>query len=750
MFVKPDFSVLFLWCLFLIAICIVGFVNGSKIYCHIYLFIFFWSILLCSYRLYKFETLSHSFEGKWVEVKGQIAGDIENQGNMTIYTVYTRTINSDQEKVCCDCKIRIIDYRNEKKYIIPYNSVIIEGEFKKGSRYNNTMSVDYDKVLFKDGICGTVIAGYDSDIYSTKCDDRYIAQLVYGFKKKIEGILSLCTDDRSVQILKGLLFGDTSTIQEDDYKNFQKSGIIHIFAVSGYNIWLFLYMLNILLFFLHNKRLKTIIIIMLLGFYSIMSGSTPSVVRAFIMASIILWGRILKREPDHLTSLSLAGIMILILNPLAVMDIGFQLSFISTASIIILSPALRKVWMPVNGRLRDIIVLTLSVQIGMLPVVVYYFNNFPIFSLISNIIIVPLVSLMIILGIMVILLNFIYTGAAFFTGYIIVWITRTILYMTEFIASIPYSNMNMISPGILGIVLYYAIMWVIFNWVKINKSWKSKILMGTAAILIFCMVSEMVPGELKISFIDVGQGDCILISTPDRKHILIDGGGKPDNPYSGFDIGKDVLKPYLYRHGINKIDLIVCTHFHDDHLNGLIPVMDSFRFGKLAVRGVEKSGSYDKLLSKVSMESKMVFKAVDGETIEVGRYVKLYVLNPEGHEYDENDSSVVIKMVYKDFSALFTGDISAEVEKRLATRHMRADVLKIPHHGSAASLTSDFLDSVNPEAAVICVGENKFGHPADVIVKKIKDKGISLYRTDQNGEIIITTRGQGFKVRTVM
>lgn len=749
--VRPATLPMILILLSLLLICIYRYSHGRTIFCHIYLLIFCLGIFASSYKLEKLEAVHKNLEGKHAVVAGQISEDITTNGNMTVFSIYVYKVNTDGREYYPDCKVKIIDYRNDKSYIKPYNAIEIEGEFKDRSAYKNTGMYDYELLQLKEEICGTLVPYYASRVVSYKCEDRQFRQFVYRFKSKVIDKLHVFTDAESFMLLKGILFGDVSDISEEDYKKFQDNGIVHIFAVSGYNIWLIFRLLSTLLLFLskYNKTRITIIVT-LIGVYTVMSGMTASVVRAFIMLSTLLAGKMIKRQQDPLTSLCLAGSMILMINPLEIISIGFQLSFAATLSIILFLPSLKKISLPLPGIIKNMIVTILAVQIGITPITIYYFNQFQVLSIVSNLIVIPLVSVITILGMFLCAASFIYVDGTIFIGRVIGYFTSGVLSITNGISSIEYSSIDVISPNIFELLAYYLLIGILFGIIKTKKVHIKRVYI-TIFLLISVSVWYSLPSsELKISFVDVGQGDCIFITTPDKKHILIDGGGKSKSSYSSLDIGEDILKPYLYKHGVNKIDLIISTHFHDDHLNGLVPVLKNLNTSAFVMRGGSKYEDNNRIKDELIINDDIIYSVAYGDTIDVGKHIKLYVLNPMGIENDENDSSIVIKLVYKEFSVLFTGDISSEVEKRLLDYNIKADVLKVPHHGSAFSLSRIFLEKVEPAAAVICVGNNSFGHPSEKTLDILEETKVTLFRTDINGEIIVTTRGKGFKVKTVM
>lgn len=727
--------------------------------------------------IFAYSTQYNSLQSKWeayrgknITVRGQISGDILRDGNICRYMIYADSIEVEGIRNNSSCRIMVVDYRNNSDYIIPFNEVEISGVFETIYSYKNTLMSDYKERLFTKGICGTMTAYYSSNIKSVPSGRRSFHKLVYSMKMKAEDIIERYVNESSYAMMKGILFGDISQIGEDKYNSFKKSGVAHIFAVSGYNIWLIYFILVRIMFFLSNhNRLRISIILTVLLLYGFMSGWTSSVVRAFIMALISLLGKaFLGRNSDSITSLSVSALSILIANPLSIMDIGFQLSFLSVLSIILILPVLQKVKVPIHRAVRDAVNTSLSVQAGLLPLTARYFNNIPMLSVFSNIIIVPLASMFTILCMALLLAWLILPYGAPMIGIAVDWISSVILFITSVISSIPYSSIDVISPGIVEIMLYYVFLASIsVNYrghpliavlaaksdqmlAYIRKKAMAIIPCTAVCLIMLFVVLNASGGRLKISFIDVGQGDSILITTPDNKHILIDGGGKPKTQYSDFDIGEEVLKPYLLKHGIKKLDIVVSTHSHDDHLLGLVPVMKSFEVGKFIKPDAAGDDGYEPFFKNVFLKDRNIVSVKRGDVIKVGRHVVLHVLNPGDGEADENNSSLVLKVVYGEFSVLLTGDMEAEIGKVLKNFDIGCDVLKIPHHGSRDAMDEEFLDKANPCAAVICVGKNSFGHPDESILDMIEKRGVKLYRTDRDGEVIITTNGRGFKVKTAV
>lgn len=747
--IKPFY--LLLICLFLFFVSILLYARGRRVYCLLYFLVFFLGIYLACSRLYNLQSKTQMFLGKYITVEGQISGDVQNKGNMSNFVLYVDSIESDGIKYGCRCMVKVVDYKNKPGYIIPFNSIALSGKFQLQDIYKNTNSFSYKDSLLRKGISGVLDADYVTGIKSYKLNRRPLSRFIYGIKSYFEGIYDRYLDKNSSGMMDGVIFGDISGISDISYQNFKDSGVVHIFAVSGSNIWLLCGILSLIFSFLkHDGFLKNAIIVFILLVYTVMSGCSASVIRAFVMASAVLCGKMAGRRTDPVTSLSLAALVILIINPLSVGDTGFQLSFLCAFSIIMLYPKLKRIKIPVNSRIKEPLMITLSVQLGILPLIMYYFNSLPLYSLLANILVLPLISIFTIGGIVLVPLSLVWGGAASIAGKIINLLGSAIINFCGLVSNLPYSNIAFLSPGIIEIAIYYILLFMVLGLIRVGPRYKY--ILGSSVVILLLMYTynAYMPGELRISFIDVGQGDCILITTPDRKHILIDGGGKPEGSYSKIDIGEDVLKPYLYRHGIKKIDTIVSTHGHEDHLNGLIPVIKSFETQMFIKTNKGDPKPYESLIKTGIIDKGCITNIEQGAVINAGKYVSLYVLSPSEKPDDENDSSIVLKLIYKDFTALFTGDVGADIEEKLCRFNLQSDVLKVAHHGSSRSVDEKFLEAVDPEASVICVGENNFGHPSQEALDSINKAGSRLYRTDIDGEVIITTRGKGFKVRTAV
>lgn len=312
---------------------------------------------------------------------------------------------------------------------------------------------------------------------------------------------------------------------------------------------------------------------------------------------------------------------------------------------------------------------------------------------------------------------------------------------------LPFSNIKIITPDIFLVIMYYLIIMIFLNYHKLKKYIKKKIiLIFLLAIVLIQSYILIVPSDLKIYFIDVGQGDSTLIVTPNKKTILIDGGGSESK---NFDVGNDVLIPYLLDRKIYKLDYILISHFDTDHVGGILTVLNELKVGNVIIskqyKDSENFAEFKKIVNENNIKVIVVNK---GERLRIEKDINIEILWPNNEELLKenslNNNSIVCKLNYKSFSMLFTGDIEEIAEKQILKEYenslelLDSTILKVGHHGSKTSSTQYFIEAVKPDIALIGVGENnKFDHPNGNVLERLKRYGTKIYRTDQMGEITL-------------
>ena len=556
---------------------------------------------------------------------------------------------------------------------------------------------------------------------------------IHRLRRRIKGVFT------SVPIIGAFVLGKEMDISQDIRDLFARLGIVHLFAVSGLHfglIFLFLVFLGGLFW---DRRRSSIISFVILTFYLFIVGTHPSVVRAYIMISTYVFAIFFYRRYDFLQALSLALIIILLINPLEIEDPGFLLSFSSVLAIYLFDKVVD----------RELIIypfyllfLTLWLWIFNFPIVVNFFHRVPLFSILFSPLLTLLASLFVIYAFFISLVSLVHPITAIsllslikpFIGYY-----KQIMY---FIDRIPLSSYIFPHIPFFLIFIWYALIFLILYLLK-KGSWQ-KILFVSLSLVFLILLYNLFPHPLNMDFIYVGEGDSIFIHPPGGANILVDVGSQK---------GGDYVASFLKRRGVNRIDFLFLTHPDIDHWGGVEDLLDTFDIGEVFINGQKTDDEgYNLLLLNLREIGVPVRSVSVGDKIYIGDSLIFSILNPPSYRYFEkdNNNSIVIGLRYGNSSAVLTGDLEAKGERYLIDHHLLShyDILKVAHHGSKSSTTPSFLDAITPYCAVISVGKNRYRHPSKKVVKLIPQKGVDLYRTDIDGDIECLTYGHRWKIFT--
>ncbi len=567
------------------------------------------------------------------------------------------------------------------------------------------------------------------------------------------------------ELIKAIITGNRTKIPQKWELLFQNAGIMHILAISGLHVGIIASALFFILKFIpiigqkNNLRYLTIIIF-LIG-YAAMTGFRPSVSRATLMFLILLLATYFNRPYHIYNSLYLAALLILFYQPLFLYDAGFLLSFTVTFFIIFLFPILEGKLTFLPHYISKPLAVSLAAWFGMAPLSAYFFYKISYIAILSNLIIVPLLSIILITGLISVFLSFIFLPLAGILALFNQFLISLLVGTTHFLSSLPFAYQFVSQPSI-GLTLYYYFIILLFFyslhfWSKLNLTTKKKIfwtITSSGFMVLFIQIIFPI-NSLSVHFLNVGEGDSILIQTPQKKNILIDGGG---TPFYDFDVGENVVIPYLRRLGINHIDLMFLTHPDMDHLEGLITILKEMEVDMVIDSGINyQHDTYQKFLSLIKEDEGITYyQAREGDIIKLAPELQLLVLNSlnikdYGQEINFNNHSIVLKLLYKNTDFLFTGDIEEKAEMNLLSWNsfLQSDILKVAHHGSNTSTTDLFLNQVKPEVAVISVGSNNFTHPHPEVMKKLEASCQKVLRTDLNGTIIIRSNGKEYFINTL-
>lgn len=660
-----------------------------------------------------------------------IKGPSEGEYNYK-YTVKARTGKYKNKK--------FIVYINKKnKKLLEYGDLIeIKGEYYAPEVARNYKGFDYSQYLKTLNIYGTIKVEESKIINKNQLSPILIS--INNIKEKMIDNANRNMPKRTANLLLGILIGERDNIQEDIIESFRTANLSHILAVSGaHTSYIILGITYLISKSKTPKRIGYIITIINLLIFIIITGASYSVVRACIMAIVVIGAKICYRKENFFTSICISLIIILIQNPFAINDIGLKLSFMGTAGIVIFNKSITNFFikLKIKQKIAEALSVTFSAQLMIMPITILNFNTISLTFFISNILASPLLGIIIIFGFISIFISSILNPISKILFLILHIFLELLILVSKVTEKIPGSSILVKTPNILFAIVYYILI-LFFNYffvIKQNptrrfhkkiikiitiKNIKNAFKVIAVVFLIMLLLTKIVRiinPTLKIYFIDVGQGDSTLIVTPKNKKILIDGGEGKTN----------VLFQYLLDRRINKIDYIIISHFDSDHCNGLIEIIEKMRVENIVMSKQSKeSEEYKKILEIIKQKNIKVssVKAEDKIIIEKNLYTK--ILNPaEKFEFqDLNNNAIVAKLVYKNFSMLFTGDIE-KAEENLAKKYkneLKSTILKVAHHGSKTSTSEEFLKYVEPQIALIGVGENnKFGHPNQITIEKLKN-----------------------------
>ncbi len=599
-----------------------------------------------------------------------------------------------------------------------------------------------------------------------------------GFKRRAQSIIARILPEPQAALLTGILLGVETGIPEDLMDDFSATGTTHIIAISGFNITIISGIFAGLARKGFGQKRSVWVAIAGVALYTLFVGASAAVVRASLMGILYLLSLHLGRATFAPASIAAAAFGMTLQNPHVLWDVGFQLSFAATVGLVLytqplergLERILTRFTAPqrakqIVGWVNEALIVTLAAQITTTPIILGYFGRLSLITLVTNLLILPVQSWLMIWGGVATLLGLILLPL----GQVVGWVAWAFLtYTIEIVrltarpnfASVPF-------PVDAGMVWGYylllgALTWWFIQPQKRRAAWlaslrttlstrlEAKVLVVAAAVLLMLALfawRTLPDGRLHVIFMDVGQGDAIFIETPAGRQVLVDGG--PIEATLLSQLGRQM--PFWDR----TLDLVVLTHPDSDHINGLVPVLERYRVDGVVFREVPLEAEvYAHWLQLLEAEQTAVYRGEAGLEIALDDGLVMTVLHPGGSliggtDPDVNNNSVVTRLAYGEVSVLLTGDIEAEVEQQLAADDvpLESTVLKAAHHGSCSSTTSEFLEAVDPEVVVISVGaENRFGHPCAEVLERLAD--LPIYRTDQQGVIEVVSDGARVWVET--
>lgn len=723
---------------------------------------------------------------KYASRKWTIAGTVET---ITYSTIKPATIvlqsetltGSDPEApIPVTGRIRLL-VKGPLPDISPGDRICFTGKIKSPRNYYNPGGFDYERFLAFENIRATSFAWGDQiGIVAKSPQPLSIKRFRLEIIRWIDTVLS----GQTAAIIKALITGDKADIPPDVRDRFNAAGVSHILAVSGLHIgivagvsffcfyWLasrFQY----LLFMAWARKIAALSSLIPILFYGYLTGMSPSTIRAVAMVSVIMLALCFDKDHDLYNVLAIAATVILIIHPPSLFSVSFQFSFIAVFFIItgmsaikpleIESDTLHSFSFRCRRRFFEFMAVSFFALIGAFPLSLYYFNTVSFAALISNCVIIPIMGFGVVpAGLMAVLIYPVHENTARRLLTIDGNMTEIALKIVDFLSGVAEPAILHFRPNLLEIGCFYIIILTVFYIRYLNTQEKAvpfQRYAATAMIAVACMMllsdaaywvyRRYWRQTAELTVLDVGQGHCSLVELPRGRCILADGGGFFD--HSVFDVGKHVVAPFLRLKKIRTIDIVILSHPHSDHLNGLLYILENFTIGEVWSNHERiEDEEYRKFIEIISSKHiphpplrTLFSRRMLGPSFVQAVYPPVDFLEKAQQDSwrDANHNSLAVKITFGNNAILLPGDLMARSEAELVTRangNLKSDVLIAPHHGSKTSNTEKFIEAVDPKIVVIPAGWNNIFHfPHPEVINAYTKRNTAIYVTNIDGAVKI-------------
>lgn len=607
----------------------------------------------------------------------------------------------------------------------------------------NPGSFDYHKYLVRKRVYSILSVYSEEKIKKIPAPKRFsFISLAYASRKKILEIIKKNLPEEQSQILAGILLGEKSELAPETKKNFVDVGVMHILVVSGLNVgfliaifyWLFRWIFRI------PRNWSKILLLPLIIFYLFLTGAEAPVVRASIMAICVIVALLLKRETSIYQALLLAGLIILLSNPQGLFDVSVQLSFAATIGIIYLTTKFFKPFLKTPKPLLYLsgcFFTSLAAQLSVNPLLAYYFHRISIVAILTNLFVVPLAGVILASGFLLVFSSLLGGIILFLVKQLNLLLLTALIKIVNFFALFPYAVINVPQPSWLFFSWYYFTLITVFK-IKKSSFWRNFFFAGQIVCLtIFLSQHYLTNNQLQITFLSVGEGDAIFVQFPGGRNMLIDAGGGYAEPNSPSNPGERIIAPYLWSKGVWGIDRLILTHPDYAHYSGMLTILEKFKVKEFFTNpDFSTEEVYVGLREQIAKKKIPTRELWAGERLNFGR-AEIKFLSPRILGGTKDDNVLAFQMKHKDFTIIFSGDLTPEGQRKLAREEIKSKILVLPAHG-LRPLSEEFFKKVKPKYGIISTRQPAGG---------VLPAGLKIYSTHRHGAITLVTDGEKIKIQ---
>ena len=737
----------------------------------IFYFAFAIALLNCNFQIKNFDDLS-----KFIPSQGTITGTVEtipttnSTGKTKFYLKVHKAVLKQNDKEKADYSnamnartiVTIYDTAENLSKIRIADKLELKGKLRNPSYAKNPSQFDYSNYLKNHDTFSTFYVNQGNWKIISEPDNVYgkFLQKLNDKRGQILDIHRKYIKSPNIEVLGGIVFGDDAINPPEDVKNsFINSGLLHILAASGMNvsiifgIWFFIGIKLRLDF-----RLVVVVGAILVGFYTLMTGMGPSVLRAALMIEFVLFGKLINRNADSIALVFFVAFLMLLYNPAMINDVGFQLSFVVTFALMFYCPPLlEKMDNKIVEFFAGAVLIPFVAQLFAAPIQMFYFNTFATYSIFANFVITPFIMIISFLGFAASIIAMLPLGLAaekicMFFDIILNPFVGMLVEISRWFAQLPGSLLYTIHPSHFQLILYYAILigigFLIRNYFR-NKKF---IILISIMLLLFGVSFVKINNQTcEVIIFDVGNADSFLIKSPDKKYIMIDTAhGRLENSKSSFSQADAIMGKYLRDNGIKCLDLLILTHFDSDHSGGAVDIMRNVKVKKLVLNKYkDNSKTTNALMAYINEYSINTEHAGNNETLIKEKNFTVKTYTPDfKYSSNDNENSIITLISYGEFDMLFMGDAGVQSFEKIENdiKNNKIEVLKSGHHGAKNTVSKKMLKQINPDVAVISTGYNTYGHPAKQTLKMLSSNGIKIYRTDSNNAMKIVSSGNKYRL----